>query len=209
LAAGGETIPIRAWPAERQPEGGRGEGDMDLIERVKAILVAPKTEWPVIAREPGDMAPLFANYVAPLAAIPAICGLIGWVLVGLPLGTGMLITLVRYVLSFVAVYLVALMIDALAPTFDGTKNFDNALKLSVYSATPFWLAGVFLLIPGLGFLRILGLYGVYLLWLGVPPLMRAPEQKSLAYTGALAGCVIVIGVIFVVAAGLLGMRRPF
>jgi hypothetical protein len=182
---------------------------MNLFERVKAILVSPKSEWRVIAREPGDMASLFANYVAILAAIPAICGLIGWVLMGLPLGTSILIALVRYVLSFVAVYLVALIIDALSPTFDGAKNFDNALKLAVYSATPFWLAGVFLLIPRLEFLRILGLYGIYLLWLGVPPVMRVPEQKSLAYTGAIVACIIVIGVIFAVAAGLIGMRRPF
>jgi len=115
----------------------------------------------------------------------------------------------RYVLSFVAVYLVALIIDALSPTFDGAKNFDNALKLSVYSATPFWLTGVFLLIPGLGILRILGLYGVYLLWLGIVPLMRVPQEKATAFTGALVGCLIVIAVIFAVAAGLLGMRRPF
>jgi hypothetical protein len=179
---------------------------MNLIERVMAILVTPKTEWQVIAREPGDMRSLFLNYVAILAAIPAICGLIGWILVGLPLGTSILIALVRYVLAFVAVYLVALIIDALAPTFDGAKNFDNALKLAVYSATP---SGVFLLIPRLEFLRILGLYGVYLLWTGIPPLMRAPEQKSLAYTGAIAGCLIVVGVMFAVATGLLGMRRPF
>jgi len=182
---------------------------MNLLDRVKAILVTPNTEWPVIVREPGGMGPLFTNYVAILAAIPAICSLVGWVLVGLPLGTGIVIALVRYVFSFVAVYLVALVIDALAPTFDGAKNFDNALKLSVYSATPFWLAGIFLLIPGLGFLRILGLYGVYLLWTGVPPLMRAPEQKSTAYTGAIVGCIVVIGVVFAIAAGLLGMRRPF
>ena len=155
------------------------------------------------------MGPLFANYVAPLAAIPAICGLIGWVMVGLPLSTGVLITLVRYVLSFAAVYLVALIIDALAPTFDGAKSFDNALKLSVYSVTPFWLAGIFLLIPGLGLLRVLGLYGIYLLWTGIPPLMRSPEQKSLGYAGAIVGCIVVVGVLFAVAAGLLGMRRPF
>jgi hypothetical protein len=150
---------------------------VSLVERVKAILVTPKTEWQATAGEPGDMTLLFANYVAPLAAIPAICGLVGWVVVGAPLGTGIAITLLRYVLSFVAVYLVALIIDALSPTFEGAKNFDHALKLSVYSATPFWLAGVFLLIPGLGILRILGLYGVYLLWLGIPPLMRAPEER--------------------------------
>jgi hypothetical protein len=182
---------------------------MNLVERVKAILVTPKTEWQVIARAPGDLRMLFTSYVAILAAIPAICGLVGWVLVGAPLLTGIMITLVRYVLSFVSVYLVALIIDALSPTFEGAKNFDNALKLSVYSATPFWLAGVFLLIPGLGILRILGLYGVYLLWLGIPPLMRAPEEKSTAYTGAIVGCLIVIAVIAAVAAGLLGMSRPF
>src|SRR5262245_45478231 len=182
---------------------------MNLFERVKAILVTAKTEWQVIAGESGDVTLLFANYVAPLAAIPAICGLIGWVAVGAPLGTGIAITLLRYVLSFVAVYLVALIIDALSPTFDGAKNFDNALKLSVYSATPFWLTGVFLLFPGLGILRILGLYGVYLLWLGIVPLMRVPQEKATAFTGALVGCLIVIAVIFAVAAGLLGMRRPF
>ena len=168
-----------------------------------------KLEWRVIAGEPSDTRWLFANYVAILAAIPALCGLIGWILVGLPLGTSILIALVRYVLSFVAVYLVALIIDALAPTFDGEKNFENALKLAVYSAAPFWLAGVFLLIPRLEFLRILGLYGIYLLWLGLPPLMRAPQQKSTAYTGAIVGCIIVIGVIVAIGGGLLGMRRPF
>jgi hypothetical protein len=185
------------------------EGDMNLFERVKGILVDPKREWQVIAREPGEMTLLFANYVAPLAAIPAVCGLIGWVVVGAPLGTGIAITLLRYVLTFVAVYLFALIIDALSPTFEGEKNFEGALKLAAYSLTPLWLTGIFLLIPGLGFLRLLGLYGVYLLWLGLPPLMRAPEQKSLAYTGAVAGCVFIVGVIFAVAAGMLGMRRPF
>jgi hypothetical protein len=182
---------------------------MNLVQRVRAILVTPKLEWRMIAGEPSDTRWLFANYVAILAAIPALCGLIGWILVGLPLGTSILIALVRYVLSFVAVYLVALIIDALAPTFDGEKNFENALKLAVYSATPFWLAGVFLLIPRLEFLRILGLYGIYLLWLGLPPLMRAPQQKSTAYTGAIVGCIIVIGVIVAIGGGLLGMRRPF
>jgi hypothetical protein len=73
---------------------------MNLFERVKAILVTPKTEWQVIAREPGDLGMLFTSYVAILAAIPAICGLVGWVLVGAPLLTGIMITLVRYVLSF-------------------------------------------------------------------------------------------------------------
>jgi hypothetical protein len=175
---------------------------MNLIERVKGILVDPKAEWPRVKGEPGDIAYLFANYVAVLAAIPAICGWIAWIVVGAPVITGIVITLIRYLLSFVSVYL--------APTFDAEKNFDNALKLAVYSATPFWLSGIFSLIPGLGFVRILALaYAAYLLWLGIPPLMRSPPDKSIGYAGAVAGCALAIGVLFLVVAGLLGMSRPF
>jgi hypothetical protein len=73
------------------------------------------------------------------------------------------------------VYVMALIIDALAPTFQGQKNHPNALKLAVYSMTPAWLAGVFSLIPGLRPLSILGLYGLYLLRVGLPPLMKVPQ----------------------------------
>ena len=183
---------------------------MNLVERVKNILADPKAEWPRINREPGDLAFLFANYVAVLAAIPAICGWIAWIVVGGPLVTGVLVSLIRYALSFASVYLLAMMIDALAPTFEGAKNFQNALKLAVYSATPFWLSGVFSLVPGLGFVRVLTLlYSAYLLWLGIPPLMRSPPDKALVYTGAVAACAVAIGVVFLVVAGMLGMSRPF
>jgi len=183
---------------------------MNLVGRIKGILVDPKAEWPRIKREPGDVVYLFANYVAVLAAIPAICGWIAWIVVGAPVFTGVVITLIRYLLSFVSVYLIALIIDALAPTFDAEKDFDNALKLAVYSATPFWLSGIFSLIPVLGFVRILALvYAAYLLWLGIPPLMRSPPDKSIGYTGAIAACAAAIGIVFLVVAGLIGMSRPF
>ena len=54
---------------------------------------------------------------------------------------------------------------------------------------------MFLLIPSLGFLSILGLYGLYLLWTGIPPLMKAPQEKSIVYTLAIIVCAIVIGLI--------------
>src|SRR5262245_34450009 len=142
---------------------------MNLVERVKNIILTPKTEWPVIANEPGDAAYLFANYVAILAAIPAIAGFIGTSLIGIgpfrvPILTGIINAIITYILSFVIVYIVALIIDALAPTFGGQKNFSNALKLAVYSYTPGWVVGIFFLIPALSFLAILALYGLYLMW---------------------------------------------
>jgi hypothetical protein len=168
-----------------------------LVERVKAILLTPQTEWPVIAREPGDAAALFSRYVAILAVIPALAGFIGTSLIGryVPLFSGLITAVVSYVLAFVVVFVVALIVDALAPTFGAQKNFPNALKLTVYSYTPAWLAGVFLLIPGLSFLTILGLYGLYLLWLGLPPLMQAPRDKTLPYAATVVVCAVVIAIV--------------
>ena len=168
---------------------------MDIVERVKAILLTPKSEWLVIERESGDPAFLFTNYVAILAAIPAVCGFIGMSLIGIGgIGGGLVSAIVSYLLAFVTVYVLGLIIDALAPTFDAQKNPANALKLAVYSMTPGWVAGIFLLIPLLGILAaIIGLvYGFYLLWVGLPPLMKGPEEKAIVYTGAIVVCAIVI-----------------
>jgi hypothetical protein len=43
---------------------------MNLVERIKGILLQPKSEWQTIEREPGDAGYLFPNYVAIVAAIP-------------------------------------------------------------------------------------------------------------------------------------------
>lgn len=163
---------------------------MKLFDRVKGLLLDPDSEWLEIEREQHGARDLFLRYVAILALIPAVCGFIGMSLIGIPVSagtfrvpfaTGLLNALTSYVLSFLLVYATAFVIDILAPSFRGERRFINALKLSVYSFTPSWLAGVFLLIPHLRFLGILGLYGLYLLWTGLPPLMRCPRDRSFLF----------------------------
>ncbi|HVX92216.1 MAG TPA: Yip1 family protein [Xanthobacteraceae bacterium] len=178
---------------------------MNVVERVKSILLTPQTEWRAIEREPGDPAFLFTNYVAILAAIPAVARFIGLSIIGvsapivgtvrLSVGSGLAHAIVEYLLTFVVVYVMAMIIDMLAPTFAGKKNFDNALKLAVYSYTPGWLAGIFLLIPGLRILTLLGFYGIYLLWKGLPVLMKSPKDKNGVYLLAVIGCAIVLAIV--------------
>jgi hypothetical protein len=100
-----------------------------------------------------------------------------------------------YVMAFAIVLVLALVINLMAPAFGGQKNFDNALKLAVYSYTPAWLAGVFLVLPGLRFLILLSLYGAYVLLLGLPRLMKSPEQNSYAYTLVAVICACALTVI--------------
>jgi hypothetical protein len=181
---------------------------MNLVERAKDIVLRPRTEWSAVDRESSEVGDLFANYVAVLAAIPVICALIKRVLVGVPLTTALGIAITAYVLSFLTVYVMALIVDELAPRFAGRRDFENAVKLVIYSATPIWLSGIFLLIPGLGFLVLFGILdALYLLWLGLPSLMRSPQDRALAYMGVVVLCLIVVVAVFaVVATQLFGVR---
>lgn len=175
---------------------------MHLVERVRNILLTPRSEWRVIEQERGDATYLLLNYVAILAAIPAIAGFIGTSLIGVsvptagtvrvPIMAGMINAVLAYLFSFGVTYGVALAADALAPTFGGQRNFSNALKLIVYSFTPGWLAGIFIAIPAIGFLVVVGLYTVVLLWFGVPPMMKVPVERASSYTALLVIVMIVI-----------------
>ncbi|MGU3455294.1 Yip1 family protein [Brevundimonas sp. M1A4_2e] len=158
--------------------------DPSLVARVKYILTRPKFEWPVIDAESATIKGLFTNYAVILAAIPAVATVVGQIafghrgLVG-PALAGAL----SYVLSLISVYILGMIIDALAPTFGGTKNPVKAMQVAVYSMTPMWVAGVLNIIPTLGWLALLiGLYGFYLMYLGLPVLMKTTVEKALGYT---------------------------
>jgi hypothetical protein len=177
-----------------------------LIERVKGIVLSPKTEWEKIAAETTDVKSLYIGYAMILAAIPAICGFIGSTLIGVSLpivgtirtgvGAALVQLVLGYVLGLAVIYVVSLIVTALAPTFDGQKDPIQALKLVIYSSTPVWLAGVFSLVPLLGVLGIIaGLYGLYLLYIGLTPLMKNPQEKSIGYTALIIVCYIVLAII--------------
>jgi hypothetical protein len=169
---------------------------MNLVERVKAILLSPKTEWQVIEGEPGDANYLFTNYVAILAAVPAVTAFLGYSIAGLGIGRALILAIFLYVIHCAAWYVGALVIDGLAPTFGGQKNFPNALKVSAYSSTAAWLAGIILLIPLLAVLILLGLlYSIYLLWLGLPVLMKSPPDRAAGYTAAVVVITFVVVII--------------
>lgn len=178
---------------------------MNLIQRVQDILLRPATTWPAIEQEPGDVASIYKNYVLILAAIPAVAGFIGMTLIGVggfgmhirvPFLWGLTNMVVSYGLSLAMVFVVALIVDALAPTFGGTRNQVNALKLVAYGATAGFVGGIFGLIPSLSVLGLLAaLYSIYLVYTGLPVLMKCPPGKAAGYTAVVVVCGIVAGIV--------------
>lgn len=181
-------------------QGGKGP----LIERIKAIILKPKEEWPKIEAEQTSQSDILRNYVLPLAAIGPVATFIGGQVFGYgafgfsyrpSLMSGISTALISYVLAIVSVFVLTYIADFLAPKFDGTSDRDRAFKLVVYSFTASWLAGIFSLIPSLAFFGLLGLYSLYLLYSGVVPMMKVPEDKAIAYTAVTIVCAIVLAII--------------
>ena len=161
---------------------------MNAAARVRAILFDPVVAWAVIEKDVGDPVYVLSRYVALLALIPALASFVGATLIGViapgggiiraGLVDGLFGAIFSYAMSCAMVLILGLIIDLLAPTFGGRRDFEDAFKLAVYSCTPLWLAGIFLILPGLRFLLLTGCYSIYLLWLGIPRLMKVPEQQA-------------------------------
>ena len=210
-AAGASTAAAATWNDMKQRFPG-------LLERAKNILLKPNAEWPVIAAETTSTGKLYTGYIVPLAAIGPIASIIGMSLVGIsvpflgtvrtPILSSVSYAAVAFVLALIGVFVLALIIDALAPTFSGEKNQAQALKVAAYSYTPAWLAGILGVIPMLSLLGVIAaLYGLYLLYLGLPVLMKAPKEKAIGYTAVVVLCAIVLGVVFGAISGtMMGTR---
>ena len=179
---------------------------MKIVERAKSVCLSPDSEWSVIAGERADASALIVGYVLPLAGVAAAAQLIGESIIGrsfgilgtyrMPLTTALGMAVASLVLAAVGAVLLSIVIDALAPTFGAQKNREQALKVAVYSATPVWLAGVLQIVPALGVVVFLGgLYALYLLYLGLPRLMKCPAEKAIGYTGAVIACAVVIAIV--------------
>jgi hypothetical protein len=182
-----------------------------LLRRAAAVIARPSQTWEVIAAEPLDWRGLIFRYAAPLAAIRAVCSVAGplafhYAIASIRLqpdmGALVLQAAAEYVLTLIGVVLLALWADLLAPAFGGVRG--QGAKLVVYAGTASWVAGFFAIYPAVGLpAEFLGaLWSLRILYLGLGPVMQAPEDNRLTYFAAiLAG-----GVIMAVVAGMLIAR---
>jgi hypothetical protein len=175
-----------------------------LIARAKAMLLSPKTEWPVVAQEPATTGGIYTGYVLILAAIPPVVTFIKMSLIGsslgffgayrMGIGFGLTTLVLSYGMSVLGVFILSLIVDALAPNFGGEKNSVQALKTVAYAYTAAWVAGFGQIVPLLGLLISLagGVYSIYLLYLGLPHTMKSPPDKAGGYTAVIVLIAIVV-----------------
>lgn len=189
-----------------------------LIDRVKNVLLTPQAEFDRIANEPADVNKIYMGYVLPLVALAAICGFIGMSFIGVsvmgfsykaPLVAGLVGAVLRIATGLAGVYILAMIANALAPSFGSQQDMGKAHQLAAYGSTAGFLAGIFAIVPALSMLGILGLYSLVLYYVGLPRLMKTPDDKRIGYVATLIVIAIVvwivIGVLVSAVLGALGM----
>ncbi len=175
---------------------------MNLVERAKNMIVTPKTEWGSVAAEEPNIQQILFGYVLPLALIPTLATIIGWGAIGILGFTsftyGIALGLVQLINAFLSVLIAGFVIDALAGSFGSTKNMGRAVQLVAYSMTPIWVFGILNILPAIGWLSfLLGLYALFLVYLGLSPLMKTPEDKKVVYM--LVSIVVLVAVYWIIS----------
>lgn len=186
-------------------------GNTNIIQRVIRIITKPKQEWEVIATEQPNAMKLIGGYALILALIPALSAFIKYGIIGMSfmgytsrsISSGIQTGLVQLLSAVIGVYLLAWVIDLLAPSFDSQKNFGRSLQLAVYASTPQWVAGILLLFStSLSILiMLIGLYAIYLLAVGLPVLKNTPKDKVVGYVALTIVAMIVIALVLALILG--------
>jgi hypothetical protein len=182
---------------------------MSIVERAKNIIIKPTDEWNVIAAEPATIGRLFTGYAAPLALIQLGSAILFTRLLGISaldmmgLGSGMPTGLVAiassavvdFILSLVTLFMMGMIVKRVSPSFNGNSDQVQAMKLMTYASTPSWVVALVGWIPFLGALLSFAaiVYVVYLIYLGLHPVLGVPKEK-------VAGFTVVIVLIYVVLA---------
>jgi len=173
---------------------------MDLIEffqRAKNFITSPVEEWQVIKEEQASRSGVVRNYVLPFIFLLAITTFLGIFLFRnyVTISIMVLGAVVTSLGAFLSIYISAYIINELAPRFESKKDFTSSFKLATYSYTAvFIIHSIASLLLPLFFIVIFGLYSVYILWMGLGPMMETPKESRLIY-GII--CSITILVVYV------------
>lgn len=182
-----------------------------FIQHMMGILYQPKNEWGLIKKEHYSTSHVFLSKISILAAIPAISLFIGTTQVGwsvaggdfvkLQAASALMAALAFYFAMWVAVGFIAYSIHWMEKTYGGHVPFEDCLLLTTYTATPMFLSGLAGLYPMLWLNVMIGLlavsYSVYLLYTGVPIIMRIPDERAFMFSTSIltVGLCVLVGLL--------------
>ena len=176
---------------------------MKIINQAMSVLLNPKQALQNAKTE--KVVTMDIIFYLAIVGIPTLIGyIIGYGVIGFGgafLGISVGAAIVYYILAIIGIIVFGYILNAFAPTFKSKQNLMQALKLVAYSSTPWLVAGIFYFHPSIWFLPALaGLYGLYILYIGIPILMETPKDQQLPFLiVAVVIYIIIMGAVFTIA----------
>lgn len=155
---------------------------MAFLARLQAMLTEPRAEWPAIAAEPATVQSITAGWLLLVAAIGPLAALVGYQDLGWPRAARIAAGL--YVTTLVVTFMLALVVDVVAPSFGGKRDYVASLKLVAYAFAAVYVAGIG---------HVIGHWGGVLVWVaaiwtwiafhaGAPLLGRCDARRAMPFT---------------------------
>lgn len=172
-----------------------------VIHNVKKILFQSHHAWDEIRSESLQERELFQDDLIYIAAVPAVAGFCGSLFVGENFFKSLVWAVLFFGLSLGGVRVAAKVLNFWAPNFKAEPDYLSTLKLMAYSFTPIFLACIFFIIPPLHFFSVLGIFGFYTFWIGLPKLIPCPPQElfNFRFIGAIIIAIVIL-IIFTLSA---------
>lgn len=159
---------------------------IDILSRIRNLLLYPAREWEVIAMEDKKRKTIFLQFVLPLLCLITVASVTGSLL---------FVTRTIFSLGYLAsriillwcslcsgLYLSAFVITEISADRINRKDHDKEFALLAYSLGPALLVIMLVeLFPFFNELLILTFYSCYLYWRGIPYLMQVEGQNQMIF----------------------------
>jgi hypothetical protein len=170
-----------------------------MFKYLISILLSPKSTWEAVANMKKNSSTLALLYPAILAALPAAAYFYGTTQVGWVVGDGDAVKFTEesamkmiplfYLTQVSAVAVIGWFIHWMSSTYGADSSLTKGIRIAGLTATPLFLAGIVGVYPDVMTNLILGLIAVswatYLLYKGIPIVMRIPEERGFLFSSAI------------------------
>ncbi|MHC1733322.1 MAG: Yip1 family protein [Bacteroidales bacterium] len=153
-----------------------------LYHRTKYFIINPGKAWEVVHREERPMKFVRGSFFLPLIILVSVSAFLGsmfFINTTLKPMYSVLAAITTFLFLYLGVYGSAFAVREIMRFMGLGHDFLVAFKLVAYSMAPIFLSlTVSRLFESLLFINVLGLYGLYIFWIGMEAMVNPPDQKK-------------------------------
>jgi hypothetical protein len=178
-----------------------------MIQHTFGLLVRPSAQWRTVADLPESSFKTLVLYPCFLAILPAVAWYYGTTQVGWTVGdhgetikltvaSARQICILFYLTMVACVSIIGYFIHWMSDTYGAESTPTKGVVIAGLTATPLFIAGLVGFYPLLWLDMLVGVtavcWAVYLMYLGIPIVMKIPEERGFLFSSAVLAIAMVI-----------------